>query len=57
MLVYHCICIVYALFKFITSPLVHFESFSFRLAMSLNSTRTGMAFTPVSVHPLFGLLN
>ena len=52
-LVYTSINIVYALFKFITTPQVHFESFAFLLAppTSLNSTRT--TFMPVSMHPFF----
>ena len=51
------IYIVYALFKFITTPQVHFESFVFRLAppTSLNSTRT--TFMPVSLHHFFSCLN
>ena len=56
-LVYTSINIVYALFKFITTPQVNFESFAFLLAppTSLNSTRT--TFMPVSLHPFFSCLN
>ena len=51
--VYTSINIVYALFKFITTPQVHGESFVFLLAppTSLNSTCT--TFLPVSMHPFF----
>ena len=56
-LVYTSINIVYALFKFITTPQVHFASFLLRLVppTSLNSTR--MTFMPVSLHPFFSCLN
>ena len=56
-LVYTSINIVYALFNFITTPQVHFESFVFLFAppTSLNSTRT--TFLPVSMHPFFSCLN
>ena len=56
-LVYTSINKVYALFKFITTPQVNFESFAFLLAppTSLNSTRT--TFMPVSLHPFFCCLN
>ena len=56
-LVYTSTNIVYALFKFITTPQVHFESFAFRLVhpTSLNCTLT--TFMPVSLHPFFSCLN
>ena len=56
-LVYTSINIVYALFKFMTTPQVHFESFAGLLAppTSLNSTRT--TFLPLSMHPFFSCLN
>ncbi len=55
--VYTSICIVYALFKFITTPQVHFESFSFRLALPTSLNRTLMTFMPVSLHSFFSCLN
>ena len=55
--VYTSINIVYVLFKFITTPQVHFESFAFLLAplTSLNSMRT--TFMPVSMPPFCSCLN
>ena len=54
--VYTSMGIVYALFKFITTPKVHFELFSFSLAPTTSLSCTHIAFTPVSMHPLFVLL-
>ncbi len=55
----HGICIVYTLFKFITTPQVHFASFASRLAppTSLNSTLVTFMPASVSLHPFFSCLN
>ena len=56
-LVYTSLYRVYALFKFIITPQVHFESFAFRLAppTSLNCTLT--TFMPVRLHPFLSCLS
>ena len=46
--VYISINIVYVLFKFITTPQVHFESFAFRLAPPTSLNSTLVAFMPAS---------
>ena len=56
-LVYTSICIVYAPFKFINTPLVHFESFVFRLAPPTSLNSTLLTCMPVSLHPFFSCLN
>ena len=52
-LVYTSICIVYALFKFIVTPLVYFESFAFRLVPPTSLNSTLLTLIPVSLNPFF----
>ena len=56
-LLYTSLYIVYALFKFITTPQVHFESFAFRLAPPTSLNSTLLTCMPVSLHPFFSCLN
>ncbi len=49
--------VILVLVKFITTPQVHFESFSFRLAPPTSLNCTLMTFMPVSLHPSFSCLN
>ncbi len=56
-LLYTSICIVYTLFKFITTPQVHFASFAFRLAPPTSLNCTLVTFMPMSLHPFFSCLN
>ena len=51
------ICIVYAPFKFINTPLVHFESFAFCLAPPTSLNSTLLTCMPVSLHSFFRCLN